>query len=132
MAIDSVLFSNSANATNNTKNTTNNDLGKDAFLKLLVAQLSNQDPLNPMSDTEFVSQMAQFSALEQMTNLNSSMDASRAASMIGKFVTWADGTSEVGGTVTATRKVDGETYLVVSDYLIKLSDLIGVYDEQPE
>lgn len=48
-------------------------LGKEDFLKLLVAQLSAQDPLNPMDSTEFTAQLAQFSALEQMTNVNSAL-----------------------------------------------------------
>jgi len=47
-----------------------NDLDKDAFLRLLTTQLSNQDPLNPMEDREFIAQLAQFSSLEQMQNLN--------------------------------------------------------------
>ena len=50
----------------------NNDLDRDAFMKLLVTQLRSQDPLNPMEDREFISQMAQFSSLEQMQNLNES------------------------------------------------------------
>ena len=53
----------------------NNELGKDAFLQILVAQLANQDPLSPTSDTEFIAQMAQFSSLEQMQNMNASMQA---------------------------------------------------------
>lgn len=48
----------------------NNDLDKDAFLRLLTTQLANQDPLNPMEDREFIAQLAQFSSLEQMQNLN--------------------------------------------------------------
>lgn len=47
-----------------------NDLDKNVFLRLLTTQLSNQDPLNPMEDKEFIAQMAQFSSLEQMQNLN--------------------------------------------------------------
>ena len=50
-----------------TKGTT--DLGKDAFLQLLVCQMQNQDPMNPNSDTEYVAQLAQFSQLEQLQNL---------------------------------------------------------------
>ena len=49
-------------------------LGRDAFLTMLVAQLQNQDPLNPMDGTDFSAQLAQFSQLEQLINLNDSMD----------------------------------------------------------
>jgi len=55
-----------------------NILGKDAFLNLLVTQLRNQDPLNPMDDKEFISQMAQFSTLEQMQNLDKNLQKSQA------------------------------------------------------
>lgn len=52
----------------------NEDLGKEAFLSLLTAQLKHQDPLNPMDNTEFVAQLSQFSSLEQLYNLNDTMD----------------------------------------------------------
>ncbi len=53
-----------------------NDLDKDAFLKLLVAQLNNQDPLSPMKNEEFIAQLAQFSSLEQMQQINSNLSQS--------------------------------------------------------
>ena len=63
-------------AASNVKYTTEKDngaLGKDAFLKLLIAQLQNQDPTSPMDDKEFIAQMAQFSSLEQMQNMTKAM-----------------------------------------------------------
>ncbi|MCL2010195.1 MAG: flagellar hook assembly protein FlgD [Synergistaceae bacterium] len=69
-----------------------NELGKDAFLRLLIAQLSNQDPLNPMDDREFIAQMAQFSTLEQMTQMTktlegmASMDKYSAVNYVGTKV----------------------------------------------
>src|SRR5690606_1261481 len=80
----------------------NDVLGKDAFLKLLVTQLQNQDPLNPLDDKEFIAQLAQFSSLEQMTNVSEGIaaltektaqqDMLSAVSYIGKEVT-AEGSS---------------------------------------
>jgi flagellar basal-body rod modification protein FlgD len=107
--IDSTyLLSNYQNQSNKTGT---NSLGKDDFLKILMTQLQNQDPLNPMQDTEFISQMANFSSLEQMTNLNSSIGTfikqsqqnqfMQAALMIGKTVTYSD---ESGNENTAVVK----------------------------
>ena len=72
-------------------------MGKEAFLTLLIAQLKNQDPLNPMKDTEFVSQLASFSSLEQMSNMSRSLDKSSAMNLIGKQVTDKD---NITGVVT--------------------------------
>ena len=63
-----------------------NDLDRTAFLQLLITQLQHQDPLNPMDDRDFIAQMAQFSALEQMVNLNATFERSQAYGMIGKFI----------------------------------------------
>jgi len=52
------------------------EMDKEAFLELMIAQLQNQDPMNPMDGTEYAAQLAQFTSLEQLTNLNDSMDAS--------------------------------------------------------
>ena len=86
-------------------------LGKDDFLKLLITQLSNQDPTSPMDNTQFIAQMAQFSSLEQMTNmnqefgkLNNMLVSSQAVGTIGKTVD-----VDVGG-VKTTGTVDAVTY----------------------
>ncbi|MCK0470757.1 flagellar hook assembly protein FlgD [Halalkalibacter sp. APA_J-10(15)] len=80
------------------QNTNQSILGKDDFLKLLITQLQNQDPSNPMDDREFIAQMAQFSSLEQMTNMNQAMQYSvhlqqsqslvQHSELIGKTVQW--------------------------------------------
>jgi len=72
----------------------NDSLGKDDFLQLLVTQLKYQDPLKPMDDKEFIGQMAQFSSLEQMTNLNNSFVTNKAMALMGKYV---EGTIEENG-----------------------------------
>ncbi|MDR1649091.1 MAG: flagellar hook assembly protein FlgD [Synergistaceae bacterium] len=82
----------SSDQLNEASRAVSSELGKDAFLRLLIAELSNQDPLNPMSDREFIAQMAQFSTLEQMTNMTkaleglSSMEPYSAVSYVGKMV----------------------------------------------
>jgi len=82
------------------------DMGKDEFLKILITQLSHQDPTQPMQDKEFIAQMAQFSSLEQMTNVASEISKvaalltrGQAVSLLGKVVEIAAGSGIVQGTV---------------------------------
>lgn len=63
-----------------------NEMDKDAFLRILTAELSNQNPDSVKDSSEYVAQMAQFAALEQMTNLNSTMSFMGASSLIGRIV----------------------------------------------
>ncbi|MBM7598591.1 flagellar basal-body rod modification protein FlgD [Virgibacillus halotolerans] len=65
------------------------DLGKDEFLKILMTQLQNQDPLDPMDDREFVSQMATFSSLEQMMNMANSIDTLVQSQLISPVIQYS-------------------------------------------
>ncbi|MBU8912627.1 MAG: flagellar hook assembly protein FlgD [Spirochaetales bacterium] len=82
------------------------ELGKDEFLKLLITQLTHQDPTEPMDDREFIAQMAQFSTLEQMTNLSSEFErlggllqSGQAVSLLGKTVDIVLGAATITGQV---------------------------------
>jgi flagellar basal-body rod modification protein FlgD len=94
---------------------TGDDLGKDEFLKILIVQLQNQDPLNPMDDKEFIAQMAQFTALEQMQNVAKASQMQQATLMIGNYikaeVNGDNGQELVYGKVISTREISGEMYL---------------------
>jgi flagellar basal-body rod modification protein FlgD len=100
------------------------NLGRDDFLKLLITQLSYQDPTAPMEDKEFIAQMAQFSSLEQMTSmagdfakLTQMLMAGEATSALGKSVEITDGEQVIQGRVNAVNRgqipeilVNGENY----------------------
>jgi flagellar basal-body rod modification protein FlgD len=86
-------------------------LGKDDFLKLLVTQLQNQDPMNPTDSTEFVAQLAQFSSLEQMSNVNDNL---KVVQLFEQSINNAQAVNFVGKTVKASGSMfelgTGETH----------------------
>ena len=117
------------NTNTNTNNRTNktNELGKDDFLKLLITQLRYQDPMEPMEDKDFIAQMAQFTSLEQMKNLNTSMQMNQASGLIGKVVSWAQGGQLYYGMVNSVQIVNGEARLVLDENTtVGLSEVISV------
>jgi len=107
------------------------ELGKDEFINLLVTQLQYQDPLNPQDDTQFIAQMAQFSALEQMQNLNSSYSATKAFGMIGKLVSAnlsddSGSMNSIVGEVASVKMKSGKAFVVVNGYDIPVDNVLEV------
>lgn len=115
--------------------TVDNNLGKDDFLKLLITQLQYQDPLSPMEDTDFIAQIAQFSSLEQMQNLNSSFSYSMGFSLMGKYISAIVSDEETGeirfveGEVSSVRSQSGEVYLVVDGEDIPIDKITNVSEK---
>jgi len=114
-------------------------LGKDDFLKLLVAQMQNQDPTNPTDDTQMASQLAQFSALEQMTNvaqsvdqLSSTMQLGQTFDLIGHDIayTQSDG-STASGVVDGVSVSDGAATLDVGGVSVSPSAITAVGQSVP-
>lgn len=118
------------------RQTGSSSLGKDDFLKILMAQLQNQDPLNPMEDTEYVSQMATFSSLEQLMNIGDSLESFLSSQQqnllisynqfVGKDITWHRLSSEVDengapiieegtGKVASIQFKDNNAYFILED-----------------
>ncbi|MFV2046521.1 flagellar hook assembly protein FlgD [Metabacillus sp. YM-086] len=133
----SLLLSNNTKTRNSGSN-----LGKDEFLKILMTQLQNQDPLNPMEDKEFISQMANFSSLEQITNMNSLMqkflDTQKTtdsilkySEMIGKSIEWSDSGAEQTGVVKAIKQKNNSIILELDNGKEITSDLVTKIS-QPE
>ena len=115
------------------------ELNKDAFLSLLVTQMQYQDPLSPMDNTEYLAQLAQYSSLEQMTNvasklgevytlvenIDSSVLVGQLSSMIGKEIQWTsnDGNTFYEGTVTGVSVTDGKTSVIATTKAADGTDL---------
>ena len=109
------------------------ELGKDDFLKLLLTQLSHQDPTSPMDNNEFIAQMAQFSSLEQINNMSTSfskmaalLNSSDAVNTIGKEVEINVGDTTVRGVVQAATR-GANPQVQVNGMLYDMEKINAVY-----
>ena len=124
-----------SNSSSSTSKKSGGSLDKDAFLQLLVAQMIYQDPLEPTDNTEYISQLATFSQLEETQNMQASLQEMEANSLVGKQVVLrvtssATGeTSDVTGTVDSVIHENNKTYLMVNNNLYSIDDLYSVMDD---
>ena len=141
MAVTGVSNTNTTNVFTDQINNPSSEMGKLDFLEMLITKLKYQDPTNPVKDESFVADMAQFSSLEQMTNLNSTFEksisslntniislmlmqnTSQAAALIGKNVVVNAEAGQISGNVSSIKFVDGQPMLVVNGVQYKLSDV---------
>jgi flagellar basal-body rod modification protein FlgD len=108
-------------------------LKQEDFLKLLVAQLTSQDPMNPKADMDFITQMAQFSSLEQSQTMVQEIGAmradssvSQASSLLGRTVVLKNGDSFVKGQVASVLLAEDGPRIVVNTQTYSLDKVITI------
>lgn len=120
------------------KKTGGTNVNTDTFLKLLVAQMQYQDPLEPQSNTDFVSQLAMMTGLEQVQTMNGSLSTSKAMNYVGKQISATVLNSNTGveekysGIVTGVVMKNGDAYAVVGDNAICVDDISSVLEAPQE
>lgn len=111
-------------------------MDKESFLQLLVAQMKYQDPMEPTSNTEYISQYAQFSELEQMQNLSGSMNLQRASGLVGQYAVMEHVNDATGNTTTVEGRVDyvtfenNKAFLSIDGTLYPMDELTNVMDAE--
>lgn len=120
------------NTSTDTRGTSN--MGKDQFLQILAAEMQYQDPLEPSSNTEWVSQMATFSQIEELQNVSGSVEKGQIQDLVGRIVIMAttDSSGEtnyISGKVDSIEMKDGEIFLSIDGYLYNAKDLYSVVDD---
>ena len=124
----------SASKTSSTEKTAPDGYDKDSFLQLLVAQMKYQDPLEPTSNTEYISQYATFSQVEQLQNMASTMELGRASNYVGKVVEVATKDSKgedtiIQGTVDYIKYENNKAYVSINGNLYAAEDVTAVINE---
>lgn len=133
--VDGKIVESASQSSLSTKSTNNSGMDKEAFLQLLVAQMKYQDPLEPTSNTEYVSQYAQFSQVEQMQNMAGTLTLQRASGLVGQEVI-IETTGSSGKTTVVQGKVDFIKYennkalVSVNGGLYSLDDVTNVVDKE--
>lgn len=125
---------------------TKNDLGEDDFMQLLLAQLQNQDPLQPASDTEFIAQLAQFNSLAELTSIKTSIselsesvselmiiqDLNQGSALIGKTIGGMTASGEtVSGVVASVQMSKNQVYLKLEDNTLVPIQQLSSIEETP-
>ncbi|WP_127592519.1 flagellar hook capping FlgD N-terminal domain-containing protein [Paenibacillus lautus] len=137
------MWPNYAKGNVSSKSGNGQELGKDQFLSILITQLRHQDPLQPMQDREFIAQMAQFTSLEQLMNINTQLTAmsqslGAASSLIGKQISWMfkpeDGSESVmkSGIVDSIMVREGVHYAKVGDSEVSLDQIVKIENSVAE
>ena len=125
-----------------TPSVTNDSVNKDQFLQLFVSQVQSQNPLEPMSNSEFMSQVSMFTMVEQTTNMAASFEQvldnserslalarfNQATGLIGRQVTFYDSATGLSaeGMVDGVTELEGAAYLEVDDYMVLPTAVISV------
>ncbi len=133
--VDGKVVANYTADSSSQKTTGNDSLNKDAFLNILVAEMQYQDPLEPSSNTDWVSQMASFSQIEELQGMSETITEQSATDLVGKKVIIAASENTTGdvnyvtGEVECIEKQSDGVYLSVDGYLYSLDNLYAVVDE---
>jgi flagellar basal-body rod modification protein FlgD len=132
MSTDAVAAAAASSSNNADSTSAANNFSQADFYKLLIAEMQNQDPTNPVDNKEMVLQLAQFSAVQSTQNLNTNMNnyintasLSTATSMLGKQVVYVDSKTgtDVTGTVSAVKKSDSGYAVTVNNTDVALSNI---------
>lgn len=132
---DAISAASSMSSSSSSESSSSNiTVDNETFLKLLVAQMQHQDPLSPQTDTEFITQLAQMSTLEEMQQISSGMSSIQAYSMVGRYA-YAEATdSDTGttgyyyGTIDSIFSDRGTYYAIIGEDVIEVDDIVQIFD----